>query len=426
MAKKSQHSPEYSQTILSLLANPALLRANFGGTPRFAKSPIQRATLRPVELAEGRRLQLSQFDGRKVLYSNHTAEELPAAFADILAAGFSNVHISTITEEIDLRLTKKGELLSGRKPSVPRSPSAPHLAAAEITPASSREIAPVEPHNRAKAVPLPEGTADPLLEALGILDRNHRARPTMRDKFTQINEFLKLLEHALPDALNHRRDADATLTILDCGCGSSHLTLATAHYLNNVLKIPAVLLGIDANDEVIAKSRARAATLSASYPTPLAIEFRNARIGDLTDLRADIVLALHACDTATDDALAQAIQSHATLILAVPCCHRHLNATLRIPALAPIHHHGILHQRQADLITDTFRALLLKVMGYRAEVIEFISPEHTARNLMIRAVKIRAAGDADAIAEYAAFKKFCDVTPYLEKHLPPSIRAVIG
>jgi SAM-dependent methyltransferase len=412
--------------ILSLLANPALLRANFGGTPRFTKSAIKRATLRPVELAGGRRLQLSCFDGRKVLYSNHNAEELPTALAQILAAGFSNVHISTTTEGIDLRLTKKGDLLIGRTPATPRSPSAPRAVARDTAPAVT--LAPVEPHNRPKDLPLPEGSANPLLSALGILDRNHRVRPTERDKFTQINEFLKLLQHALPDASTwHRHPADGSpphpdatpLTILDCGCGSSHLTLATAYYLNHTLKIPARLLGIDANEEVIEKSRARAEKLNAESPQKLPIEFRTAKIGDLENLHADIVLALHACDTATDDALAQAVKSNAHLILAVPCCHKNLNSQLNIPSLAPIHHHGILHQRQADLITDAFRALLLKVLGYRAEVIEFISREHTARNLMIRALKAQPAGNAAALDEYRRFKKFAGVTPYLEAKLLP-------
>jgi SAM-dependent methyltransferase len=390
-AKKLNQGHSY---ILSFLTAPNLLRASFAGAQRGVKLPIRRIAIRPVDLHQGRRLQISSNDGRKGLSTNHTPEELPAALADILAAGFANIHITTTTEEIDLRLTKKGKILVARKKSV-----APN----EI-PAT---------HNRAKDVPLPEGRADALLEAMGILDRNHRVRPSMRDKFTQINEFLKLLSHALPGVTEHRQDADATLTILDCGCGSSHLTLATAHYLNDVLKIPARLIGIDANEEVIEKSRARAAKL----PQPLLLEFRAARIGEVSDIQADIVLALHACDTATDDALAQAVKSTAKLILAVPCCHKNLNGKLDIPALASIHHHGILHQRQADLITDAFRALLLKLMGYRAEVIEFTSPEHTARNLMIRAVKVHAPGDAAALREYHHFKQFTGVTPYLERVL---------
>lgn len=402
---------QVASSILNLLTTD-LVRASFGGAQRHTKIPLERAALRPVEVAGGRRLQLSRFDGRKVLYSNHTAEELPAALADILAAGFANVHISTTTEEIDLRLTKKGDLLIGRKPKKGRAPSAPPSSphATQPSEVACAPVAPI-PHNRTKEVPLPEGQADALLEAMGILDRNHRVRPTMRDKFTQINEFLKLLDHALPEVTEHRRDADAPLVVLDCGCGSSHLTLATAHFLNEIKHIPARVVGIDANAEVIEKSRQRAKALTCP------IEFREARIGAVSDVQADIVLALHACDTATDDALAQAVRSQARLIMAVPCCHKNLNTTLHITGLTSVHRHGILHQRLADIVTDTFRALLLDVMGYRAEVIEFITPEHTARNLMIRAVRIGQPGKTGAVERYRQFKAFAGVTPYLETTL---------
>ncbi len=385
-------------TILEFLISPGFLRATFAGTQRLNKIPAQRVTLRPVDLCEGRRIQISRNDGRKDISTNHTPEELPTALADILAAGFSNIHITTTAEEIDLRLTKKGELLVGRKKIQPVETPVPSTV-----------------HNRTKNLPLPEGltggTADALLLAMGIVDRNGAVRPTMRAKFTQINEFLKLLEHALPEALRNKgtEAQREELTILDCGCGASHLTLATAHYLGDIKRIAVRVKGIDVNPEVIEKARARAAEWGRKD-----IEFHVGKIGSLANLHADIVLALHACDTATDDALAQGIRSGAQLILAVPCCHKYLNDQLKIPALAPIHHQGILHERLADIITDTFRALILKTHGYRAEVIEFISPEHTARNLMIRATKVRPAGDAAAKKEYEAFKSFTGVTPYLE------------
>jgi SAM-dependent methyltransferase len=412
--------PDYAATLLKLLTAADFRRASFGGKPRFAAPPAQRVTVRPVELRGGRRLQVSRFDGRKDLSTNHTAAELPAALADVLAAGFANVHIATATEEIDLRLTKKGDLLLGRK------------LRAEAR-GLGRSPAPA-PHNRPKDVPLPEGRADSLLEALAILDRNGRVRPTMRDKFTQINEFLKLLDHVLPEVIASRTPEDhpqppspgiaipgptRELLILDCGCGSSHLTLATAHFLTTIKHLPARVVGIDQNPEVIAKSRAHAANLPH-----LQIEFRQAPIGTITDLSPHIVLALHACDTATDDAIAQAIRSRARLLLAVPCCHNYLNTRLNIPDLAPIHHQGILHQRLADIITDTFRALLLEVMGYRAEVIEFISPEHTARNLMIRAVRVHDAGAPAALDHYHRFKSFTGVVPYLETALAPMLPAL--
>jgi hypothetical protein len=382
----------YTEQLLALIQSPEFLGATLAGTPRLKKTNLQRITLRPVDLAEGRRLQISRFDDRKDTTTNHAFEDAPSALAEILAIGFANVHVTLQHEEIDIRLTKKGDVQVGRHPRTDNE-----------TPSLQ--------HNRVKSLPIPEGQSDPVLQAMGILDRHGRVRPTMRDKFTQINEFLKLLDHVLPEVLNGHSQ-DRPLQLLDCGCGASYLTLAAHHFLTHIKHIPAETLGLDINEEVVAKSRAKAAELACTGLT-----FRTGRIGQLTNVHPDIVLALHACDTATDDAIAQAIRSEAKLLLAVPCCHKHLNSQLDIPALRPIHRHGILHQRQADLVTDAFRALILRVMGYRTEVIEFISPEHTARNLMIRAVKTSPPGDPHFVAEYLEFSRFTGVTPYLETAL---------
>jgi SAM-dependent methyltransferase len=252
----------------------------------------------------------------------------------------------------------------------------------------------------------------------------------MRAKFTQINEFLKQLKHALDDT--DLRKLSREVEILDCGCGSSYLTLAAHHYLNDVLGLPARVLGVDINDEVIRKSVERADRLGAA-----GLNFECRRIG-AADVHADIVLALHACDTATDDAIAQAVRSEARLLLSVPCCHHDLNRALQSGAgggvLRPVLRHGIMLQRTADLVTDAFRALALRIMGYRTDVVEFVATEHTPRNLMIRAVrgiqhgaavKPGSAGDrprvstADAahVSEYQEMKRFWGVTPYIEKAL---------
>src|SRR6185437_16912575 len=135
--------------------------------------------------------------------------------------------------------------------------------------------------------------------------------------------------------------------------------------------------------------------------------------------KPDIVFALHACDTATDDAIALTVRSRAKLLLSVPCCHHHLNDAIRAdgPAepLRPLLRHGILRQRQADLVTDAFRALILRIAGYRTDVVEFVSPEHTARNLMIRAIGGLPPGDPAFLREYRKMKHFWGVTPYLER-----------
>ena len=385
------------QLITDTVLGPDFRRATFGGAVRGTPTEWVRVVLRPVELRGLPHLQFSYFDGKKDFAKNFTRPDAEAPLTVILQLGYAGIHLETTREEIDIRTTKKGKVFVGRKQ------TKEHAAAAE-------------PHNRVKDVPLPEGRADKLLEVMGIATADGRVRPSMRAKFTQINEFLKHLTHTLDDA--GLRSLGRPLDILDCGCGSSYLTLAAHHYLNDVLAIPARIIGVDVNEELIRKSTERAEKLGA-----VGLNFACGRIGSL-DAKPDIVLALHACDTATDDAIAQTILSGAKLLLSVPCCHNHLNDSIRpegpAEVLRPILRHGILQQRTADLITDAFRALVLRIMGYRTEVVEFVSPEHTARNLMIRAIAGLPIGEPVFVNEYREMKRFWNVTPYLETLLRSS------
>ncbi len=385
------------QLLTDTVLGPDFRRATFGGAIRGTPTEWVRVVLRPIELRGQPHLQFSYFDGKKDFAKNFTRPEAEAPLAELLLLGYAGIHLETAREEIDIRTTKKGKVFVGRKQTKERAALA-------------------EPHNRVKDVPLPEGRADKLLHVMGIATADGRVRPTMRAKFAQINEFLKHLTHTLDDA--GLRSLGRPLEILDCGCGSSYLTLAAHHYLNDVLAIPARIIGVDVNDELIRKSTERAEKLGT-----VGLNFACGRIGSL-DAKPDIVLALHACDTATDDAIAQTILSGAKLLLSVPCCHHHLNDTIRSegPAtmLRPILRHGILQQRTADLVTDAFRALVLRIMGYRTEVVEFVSPEHTARNLMIRAIAGLPVGEPAFVNEYREMKRFWNVTPYLETLLRSS------
>ena len=398
MADSSNNADPQSlrKLVIDAVLRPDFCRATFGGARRGGKPvPWVRVVVRPVEVRGDRHLQFSYFDGRKDVTKNYRGAELEAPLDELLAAAYAGIHLTTRTEEIDIRTTKKGKVQVGRR-------------AVEAGGANTESR-----HNRVKDVPLPEGRDDPLLRAMGILDRHGRVRPTMRAKYTQINEFLKHLLHVWDDA--ELGSLGRPVEILDCGCGSSYLTLAVHHYLNDALGVPARVLGVDVNEEVIQKSVARADHLGAA-----AVAFACGPIGSI-ETKADIVLALHACDTATDDALAQAVRSEAQLILSVPCCHHDLNRELRpqgpAAVLRPVLRHGILRERAADLFTDAFRALALRIVGYKTDVVEFTSPEHTARNLMIRAVRGAAVGDAALVREYLDLRQFCGATPYIERAL---------
>jgi hypothetical protein len=204
----------------------------------------------------------------------------------------------------------------------------------------------------------------------------------------------------------------------------SYLTLAVHHYLNEMCGIPARIMGVDVNEEVIRKSIERSEHLGADH-----VRFSCGRIGAV-DSHPDIVVPLPACDTATDDAIAQAITSEARILLSVPCCHHYLNERIRpegsADVLRPLLRHGILRQRTADQVTDAFRALALRIMGYRTDVVEFISLEHTARNLMIRAVRGAPRGDAALVKEYLEMGRFWGVTPYIEAGLGPSFQCLLS
>jgi hypothetical protein len=397
-------APAVRQLVTDTILAPDFRRATFGGATRgAARPPWVRVVVRPVECRGERCLQFSYFDAKKDVTKNVSPADVGPRIDELLDAGYAGMHLSTGSEEVDIRTTRKGRFLVGRRKVESDGEERP------------------EAHNRVKNVPLPEGRADPLLEALGILTRDGRVRPTMRAKYTQINECLKLLSHVLDDA--GLRSLGREVEILDCGCGSSFLTLAVHHYLRDVLGIPARVLGVDVNEEVIRKSVERSRCLGGD-----GVHFACAPIGGV-DARPDIVLALHACDTATDDAIALAVTRGAAVLLSVPCCHHDLHDRLRpegpASVLRPLFRHGILRQRAADLATDAFRALALRIMGYRTDVIEFISPEHTARNLMIRAVRGAPVGEEGFVNEYREMCRFWGVAPYLEQALGEPFRRLV-
>ncbi|MCU0702799.1 MAG: SAM-dependent methyltransferase [Fimbriiglobus sp.] len=372
-------------------------RATFGGPRRnSAPCPWVKVAIRSIPLRGVPHLQFSYFDERKNVTRNIPLTDASPALDELIAWAFGNIHITTAAEEIDLQISKKGKVLVRTKP----------VAVPTEVPIA---------HNRTKDHPLPEGKADRLLEVMGVMSAGGQVRATMRAKFTQINEFLRQLRHTLETA--ELLGLDRPLEILDCGCGSSHLTLAAHHYLNEILGVPARLIGVDVNQEVIRKSAAKAGKLGA------AINFQVNPIA-AAEAKPDVVLALHACDTATDDAIARAVLSGAKVLLCVPCCHHHLNTQLKAngPAevLRPLLRHGLLLQRSADLLTDALRALLLRIQGYKTDVVEFVGSEHTARNLMIRAVKGEAPNDPRFVREYRELKSFLGVEPYLEAMIPVS------
>ncbi len=359
--------------------------------------PWRMVTIRPVQIKQRRHLQFAHFSAKQDITKNYEGAEAEAHLQELLTLPFHSVHLRSTMEELNVQITKKGKAIIHRS-----APIKPHLE-------------PVE-HDRWKDWPIPASLPDPFLQKIGIQTSDGRIKADMQDKFAQINEFLKLLDHTgALTTFDH-----SPINILDCGAGSAHLTFATYHYLNNIRQIPAHLSGVDVNAELMTRSNTYSQELGLGdacfYASPI--------IEHVPEQAPDIVLALHACDTATDEALALGIKYGASIIMTAPCCHKHLHKQLESRApFEPVMRQGILKQRMGDILTDSFRALLLRIMGYKTDVVEFISSEHTGRNLMIRAVKRTEAGEAEFVKEYNDLKAFWGVTPYLETLLGEQLMA---
>ncbi|GLI59276.1 hypothetical protein VaNZ11_001061 [Volvox africanus] len=462
--------------------------------------PWHTITVRPLVLRGMRQLQVTTFTARQSTSVNHPLGQggmapVEAVVRPLLEAdGLGSVTLRTSRRDLAVQITKRGKGIVHRSEPQGRPALVPSEPGRALT------------HDRLKDTPIPADQPHPFLQQIGFQTAEGKIRANMQDKFSQVNEFLKLLGHTsfiqqlLKDKHQYQHhqqegrgpllngiaagsssseEGTATsppsprrpLQILDCGCGSSHLSFGTYHYLNHVLGLPADLGGVDVNAALMAKANENARRMGLE-----GVSFDTAPIGDYRPpVRPDIVLALHACDTATDDALALAVKQDSPLVLAVPCCHAHLHKQLAgqpptsRPPWAPLLRHGILKQRQVDLVTDTLRAQLLRVAGYHTDVVEFTSAEHTPRNLLIRAVRQKqqqrqaplqaqsvtpvdaneAAGTGanltvaaaaagprpswsrqqlEAAREYTALRDFWGVTPFLEvllqEHLGPLLQAV--
>jgi SAM-dependent methyltransferase len=378
------------------------MRLTMKGRPRDSAVPWRQVIVRPVLIKNDRHLQFSYFTEKQDITRNYRGSQASEKLDEILALPFNAISVQSTEQNLHVQITKKGKAIVHRE-KAPVSNPEPNLA-----------------HDLSKKLPLPADRPDPFLQAVGIMDEQGRIRPSMHGKFSQVNEFLKLLEHT--NELD--KFEKSPVNILDCGCGSAYLSFAAYHYLNDVRGIPARLMGIDVNETLIKKDNAESEQLGYADAC-----FQRSSIIDYEpEVPPDIVLALHACDTATDEAIAQGIRRQSRLVLCAPCCHHQLQEQLQtVELFEPVFRHGILKQRMGDILTDAFRALILRIMGYKTDVVEFVSPEHTDKNLMIRAVKRGQQDTAQFIQEYLDLKHYWGVTPYLETllgdRLPGEARA---
>ena len=339
----------------------------------------ERIDIRPVELKKELCYQMTYSDGRKVTTKNYKQSEFQ--IEPLLLSGYANITIRHSSGEFAARFTKKDQILISRK---------------------SGEYQAELSHDRKKERLLDGG--DPYLRYLGISDSAGIVKPSKMAKYLQIEEFLRLVT---PEILK----CHEPITIVDLGAGSAYLTFAIHQYFHQVGKQIHVI-GVDIRPEFEIKNSKIAEELGISST----IKFQTSSIRDLPHQKADVVIALHACDTATDEALAWAVKSEANAIFVAPCCHHDIQRQMK-SAPAPweiVTSQGIMKERLGDLITDALRIELLKASGYSCDAVEFIGGEHTPRNVMIRAHRAHKKSNLDS---YKAMTEEWGISSALQRML---------
>jgi SAM-dependent methyltransferase len=349
----------------------------------------ERIDIRPVEIKKIVMAQMTYSDGRAMTTKNYLPNELP--FIELAQSGYSNILVETTTETLTLRFSKKGEPLFARG----KSENTQNLA-----------------HDRKKERLLDSN--ETFLREVGISDKSGAIKPSMMDKYMQVEEFLRLLIPTLNEAISaghvRKPTTEKPLSVVDLGCGHAYLTFAAHQYLQ-AHQIPVKVIGIDIRET----SRVRNNQIAKKLGIDTSIEFLAEEISSASVVDADIAIALHACDTATDDAIAWALNHNVPLTLFAPCCHHDIQSQMKVAPepWAMVTRHGIMRERLGDLITDSLRIQLMKLHGYRVEAIEFVGGVHTPRNLMIRGVKTGAQSSAADEAQYLSMIELWGVKPVL-------------
>ena len=359
-----------------------------------------RISMRPVEIGGERRFQAEMVDDGQTRVKNFDANGAAEGLEEIISQkGARDLHLITAKGDLHVRVTRKGHVMASRSAEMDR-------------------VATVRPHDRVKKTPLNAFDATALLRVTGLADADGRIRASMRGKYDQVNEFLKVVEDVVK---GEPKGGESPFTIVDCGGGKAYLTLALHFFLTQALKFPNVrVIGVDRRADVIAAAQKMARQLDVADQ----VQFIESDLAAFAPepSRVDMVISLHACDTATDEALAKGVEWRSRYIVSAPCCQHELQKTLGqtgadVSAFAGVLRHGILRERMCDILTDSFRAMILRILGFKTQVVEFVSPDATARNILLRAEFGVKPGQGGAVSDYLNLRDYWRVTPWLETRL---------
>lgn len=357
---------------------------------------MKKVKVRPVHVKEQVKFQVTSYQGTKVFHKNYDRDSFIALLEKFITGyqieeqadavvKFKQIVIRTTKEQVTALFSKKGKMT---------------LKAAKL----KQELPkPMIEHNRVKRYILAEGLAVPFLVDLGVMTKEGKIVQSKYDKYRQINRFLEFVEDIVEEL-----PKDKELTILDFGCGKSYLTFDLYYYFKNLKGYDINIIGLDLKDDVIRTCNA----LAKKYQYDK-LKFLHGNIADYEELeKVDMVVTLHACDTATDFALHKAIEWNAKVILSVPCCQHEINQQIKCKELDTVLRYGLLKERISALLTDGLRAELLECHGYKTQILEFIDMEHTPKNILIRAVK-QANGKKKDTKDYEKLVQFLHVQPTL-------------
>ena len=382
------------QTILEKYISMDLQQIILSGTRE--KAGPSKVQIRPILLRDNLVYQFAKTVETKELHSNHDREEAIDLICEYMASQFKQLQLTHKKATVNVLVSKKGKMTIKCKEQ-------------NNTSIKPRDLS----HNRQKNYILnPERKVDFLVD-LGVMSKDGKIVNARYDKFRQINRFLEFIEDILGQLPRNRE-----ITIVDFGCGKSYLTFAIYHFLKVLKGLDVRIIGLDLKSEVIDKCN----KLARKYNYDK-LDFIQGDIASYDeDIKVDMVVSLHACDTATDLSLAKAVKWNAAVILAVPCCQHELNGQIKNEVLAPILSYGIIKERMAALMTDGLRAQMLESVGYETQILEFVEMEHTPKNLLIRAVKKglsengvdKKASEARDVKELEKCMEFLHASPMLK------------
>ena len=396
--------------------------------------------MRPVEIGGEKKFQAEMTDDGQVQVKNLDMNAAAEGLEEIIAQrGARDMHLMTAKGDLHMRVTKKGHVMVTRSAEMDR-------------------VVTVQPHDRVKKLPLTSFDSAALLKTIGLADGSGKIRASMRGKYDQVNEFLKVVKETV-------QPTDEPFTVVDCECGKAYLTISLYFYLTEVLKFPNVkVIGVDRRSDVVAAAKKMAAQLDVadrvlfveadlnefqisdlkfqiddsvtSQSNNRTVKQSNNRTIEQSNNRTfehlnnvSMVVSLHACDTATDEALAKGVEWKARYILSAPCCQHELQKMIGVrdrgsgirvrgdDDFAGLLRQSILRERLCDILTDSFRAMILRILGFKVQVIEFVSSEATARNIMLKCEYGVKPGQPGPIGEYLNLRDYWKVTPWLETRL---------